>query len=372
MHTLADWLTRQARPWLEGEFGPLTLHARRALAAILSCRTPALGGSTYRCINCHETDFSYHSCNHRACPRCGGQDIAEWTQKQEEKLLPVPYFFWTFTVPDTLRAAFATRPDVLSNILFNNAFRALQTVANRPEILGAQVAGLAVIHTWGRQLQLHPHLHIIMPGGGLSFDKTHWVHARDPEWFLPVEAVAAAFCSGFEQALAAEAPELHAAVPDSTWHKKWNVDVQAAGTGHAVVRYLARYVKRTAISDERIIEATDTHVRFSYIDSETDQKKELTLTAQEFMRRYLQHVPVPGQHRVRYFGWLHPAAFRRRMIIEGLLKKPLVLTKEPPGPDWAKQCPHCNQFTLEYQCPIPRGLDFGPKRPRQRPRCASP
>jgi hypothetical protein len=372
MSALADWLVRQARPWLADERGPLTLHQGRALAAILSCRTPALGGNVYRCTQCQESDFSYHSCNHRACPRCGGSDTAKWTQKQEEKLLPVPYFFWTFTVPDTLRAAFTTRPDLLSDLIFTNAFRALQAVANRPEVLGAQVAGLAVIHNWGRQLQLHPHLHLITPGGGLSFDGKRWVHTLNPEWFLPVEAVSAAFRHGFEQSLAAEAPELHAAVPDSTWYKKWNVDVQAAGSGQAVLRYLARYVKRTAISDERILEATDSHVRFSYKDSETETYKELTLSADEFMRRYLQHVPVPGQHRIRYFGWLHPAARRRRMIIEGLLKKPLVLTTAPAEPDWAKQCPHCNQFTLEYQCPIPRGLDFGPKRPRQRPRCASP
>jgi hypothetical protein len=361
MSALADWLVRQAPGWLEDEHGSLAPQARRALVAITRCRTPVLGGRVYACTDCSGHDFAYHSCNHRACPRCGGADVAEWTHAQEEKLLPVPYFFWTFTVPDTLRAAFATQPALLADLLFANAFRALQSVATRPEVLGAQVAGLAVLHTWGRQLQHHPHLHIIMPGGGLSLDDKRWIEPRDPAWLLPVEAVAAAFRDGFEAALAAEAPALHAALPDSTWRKKWNVDIQAAGTGQAVVRYLARYIKRTAISDERIIEADDKTVRFRYKDSQTGKHCELTLDAAEFMRRYLQHVPMPGQHRVRYFGWMHPSAKRRRMKVEGLLRKIILVRAKEAEPEWSRQCPHCHKFTLVYIGEIPRGP----------PRCAS-
>lgn len=372
MSALADWLTRQAPAWLEGERGPLAPHQRRALVAITRCRTPELGGRVYRCTDCKGTDYAYHSCNHRACPRCGGGDTAGWTHKQEQKLLPVPYFFWTFTVPDTLRAAFAAAPALLADLLFANAFHALQSVAARPKALGAQIGACAVLHTWGRQVQLHPHLHIITPGGGLSFDNTRWIEPRDPDWFLPIRAVAAAFRDGFEQGLAAQAPALHAAIPDSTWRKKWNVDIQAVGTGRTVVRYLARYVKRTAIADERIIATDDEHVRFRYIDSQTKQPRELTLDAETFMRRYLQHVPMPGQHRVRYFGWMHPAATRRRMKIEGLLRKEIIVYKEPEVPDWAKWCPHCNKFTLEFYGDIPRGLALRPKKRREAPRCASP
>jgi hypothetical protein len=372
MSVLADWLVRQAPAWLEGRHGPLAPHARRALVAITRCRTPALGGRVYRCTDCQGTDYAYHSCHHRACPRCGGQDAAEWTRAQEEKLLPVPYFFWTFTVPATLRAAFAAQPALLADLLFANAFRALQSVAARAGALGAQIGATAVIHTWGRQLQHHPHLHIITPGGGLSFDNERWIETRNPKWFLPIGAVASAFRDGFEQALAAEAPALHAAIPDSTWRKDWNVDIKHAGSGREVVRYLARYVKRTAISDERIMEADDEHVRFRYTDSETGQPRELTLSAEAFMRRYLRHVPVPGQHRVRYFGWMHPAAKRRRMKIEGLLKKEIVVRKEPVPPDWSRQCPHCNKFTLEFYCEIPRGLPMPAKPRREALRCASP
>ena len=142
----------------------------------------------------------------------------------------MPYFFWTFTVPETLHSAFAAEPALLANVLFSGAFFALQNVASRPDVLGAQIAGTSVMHSWGRQLQAHPHLQIITPGGGLSFDNTRWLPPRDPEWFLPIEAVKTAFRNAFEQALAAEAPALHSTIADSTWRKAWNVDIKAAGT----------------------------------------------------------------------------------------------------------------------------------------------
>lgn len=356
MTVLADWLARRAPGWLAGRHGPLPPAHRRALTAILRCRTPALGGRVYACADCPGHDYAYHSCHHRACARCGGQGAAAWTQAQEEKLLPVPYYFWTFTMPDTLRAAFAAEPAKLADLLFAQAFEALQEVAHRKHVLGADIAAVAVLHTWGRQLQHHPHVHLIVPGGGLAEDGARWRASRSPEWFLPVKAVAAAFKARFEQALRAEAPALHAAVPERTWRDGWNVDVQAAGSGVEVVRYLARYVKRTAISDDRILSADDEAVRFSYTDSETHERRELTLPADEFMRRYLRHVPPPGQHRVRYFGWLHPAAKLRRMKVEGLLAKVIVVRKQAPErPDWSRCCPHCGRFALVFVGILPRG-----------------
>lgn len=356
MSVLADWLARQAPAWLRGGRAPLAPHRRRALVAITRCRTPELGGRVYRCADCSGHDYAYHSCHHRACPRCGGGGTAEWTQKQEEKLLPVPYYFWTFTVPDTLRAAFAAEPAKLADILFAEAFGALQALAWRKNVLGADIAAVAVLHTWGRQLQHHPHLHLIVPGGGLAEGGERWRASRSPQWFLPVKAVAAAFRRGFEAALRAAEPGLHAAVPEQTWRTDWNVDVKAAGFGHEVVRYLARYVKRTAISDERILSADDEAVRFCYTASDTGERREMELSATEFMRRYLLHVPPPGQHRVRYFGWLHPAAKLRRMKVENLLAKVIVVRARPvERPDRERCCPHCNQFSLILVGILPRG-----------------
>ena len=371
MSVLADWLARQAPAWLDGE-RPLTPAQRRALLAILRCRTPALGGHVYRCTNCDETDYAYHSCHHRACPRCGGERTAEWTARQTERLLPVPYFLVTFTVPEAMRPIFSARPEVLVDLFFTQAARALQSVAAVPRHLGAELGFLGVYHNWGRQVQQHPHLHVIVPGGGLSAvpaqagltaDRKAWRSTRQPDWLLPSKAVEAALRQGMDEALRHAAPDLHAQVPDACWRDGWWVHWQPAGSGDNVVKYLARYVSRTAISDERIVAATDESVTFRYTDSATQQPGELTLPADEFMRRYLQHVPPPGQHRVRYFGWMHPAAKKRRMIVETLLAVPILVraaTDDLPagaaqaGPSWHLRCPHCGAFALVCVGKIPR------------------
>ena len=150
-----------------------------------------------------------------------------------------------------------------------------------------------------------------------------------------------------DASLRAAAPHLHAQIPESAWFHGWWVHIEAAGTGEHVVKYLARYVQHTAISDERILQADDQSVRFSYTDSRTGVRRSCTLCAEEFLRRYLQHVLPPGQHRVRYFGWLHPSATRRRMLVENLLEKRIVVRDRasPPQP-WHLRCPHCQRFSL--------------------------
>jgi len=354
MSVLADWLVQRAPAWLDGSH-PITPAQRRALHAILRCRTPELGGHVYQCTNCDETDYAYHSCHHRACPRCGGAGTAEWTARQTERLLPVPYFLVTFTVPAALRSVFAARPQLVVDLFFTQTARALQTVAARSRHLGAELGFLSVYHNWGRQLQHHPHLHVIVPAGGLTADRKAWRATRHAEWLLPKDAVEAALRQGMEEALRHAAPDLHAQVPDSCWREGWYAHWQPAGTGQNVVKYLARYVSRTAISDERIIAATDESVTFRYIDSATQRPEELTLPADEFMRRYLQHVPPPGQHRVRYFGWMHPAAKKRRLIVETLLAVIIVVRPRVDAPEpWHLRCPHCGTFTLVCVGRIPR------------------
>lgn len=353
MSVLADWLVRQTPAWLDGS-RPLTPAQRRALLAILRCRTPELGGHLYRCTACEKTDFAYHSCHHRACPRCGGERTAAWTARQTARLLPVPYFLVTFTVPEKMRPVFAARPEVLHDLFFMQAARALQTVAARTRHLGAELGMVGLLHTWGRQLQHHPHLHFIVAGGGLTADRQAWRPARWSGWLLPSKAVEAALRQGMQAALRAAATDLHAEVPDSCWREGWWVHWQPAGTGQNVVQYLARYVSRTAISDERIVGATDESVTFRYTDSATQERRQCTLEADEFIRRYLQHVPPPGQHRVRYFGWMHPAAKKRRMIVETLLAVPIVVRPAVEEPSWHLRCPHCQLFTLVCVGKIPR------------------
>ena len=345
MPVLADWLARQApAALLRRDLRP---EQRRALHAIQRCRTPALGGHRYRCARCGGDHHGFHSCHHRACPRCGGAKTAAWTRKQTDRLLPVPYFFVTFTVPDTLRFAFAARPGLLHDLFFTQDAAALQRIAALPRHLGAELGMLGVLHTSGRQLQHHPHLHFITPGGGLRPDHRKWRKTRQPDWLLPNDLIAAQLRRGMEEALRAAAPDLHAQVPDSVWRKGWWVNIKPAGSGVNVVQYLARYVQHTAISDERILAADDRAVRFSYTDSRSGAHRELTLNAEEFLRRYLQHVLPPGQHRVRYFGWMHPAAKKRRLIVETLLAVVIVVRpKSNLPPPWHLRCPHCERFTL--------------------------
>ena len=347
MSALADWLVRRSPVELAGHGArPLNPAQRRALHALTRCRTPALGGHVYRCDACAAADFSYHSCHHRACPRCGAAGAAEWTARQVAQLLPVPYFFVTCTVPEEVRPVFAARPEVLHHLFFTAAARALQAVAAQPRHLGAELGLIGVLHTWGRQLQHHPHLHFIVPGGGLAPDGT-WRAAKRSVWLLPLDAVAAAVRAGMDEALRHAAPDLHAQVPARVWREGWWVHGQPAGTGRHVVQYLARYVRRTAITDERIIAADDERVTFRYTDTATQTRKECTLEAAEFMRRYLQHVPPPGQHRVRYFGWLHPAARARRLKVETLLAVVIVVQEQMAAPPpWHLRCRHCGEFAL--------------------------
>jgi hypothetical protein len=351
---LADWLAQQAPARLASS-RPVTAAQRRALVALTRCRTPALGGHVYRCTSCNETDFAYHSCHHRACPRCGGGRTAAWTARQQDRLLPVPYFLVTFTLPEALRALAATEPELLYDLLFTQAARALQTIAACPRHLGAELGFVGVLHTWGRQLQQHPHVHFIVPGGGLRADHKKWRRTRKPDWLLPGDALAAAFRAGMEAALRAATPGWHAQQPDLLWRDGWWVHIQPAGTGAQVVRYLARYVQRTAISDERIVAASDEAVTFRYTDTATQEARRCTLSADEFLRRYLQHVLPPGLHRVRYFGWMHPAAKARRAIVETLLAVVIVVRSKAELPSWHLRCPHCETFTLVRIGFLPRG-----------------
>lgn len=361
MAVLADWLADRAREILPRPDARLSAPARRALHAMLRCRTGALGGHVYRCGDCGHTHHGYHSCHHRACPRCGGADAAAWTQRQVERLLPVPYFLVTFTLPEPVRAAARARPEVLPDLLFATSAASLQAVANRPRLLGAQLGFVGVLHTWGRQLQWHPHVHYLVPGGGLRPDGKKWRRCRAPDFFLPVAALSAQYRERMDAALRAAAPDLHATIPDACWRGPWVVHVQPAGAGEAVVKYLARYVKRSAISDERIVRADERAVTFTYRDSATDQPHVVTLPAAQFLRRYLQHVPPPGQHRVRYFGWMHPAAGQRRMLVESLLAVVIVVREAPAYPrPWHLRCPHCHAFTLVVCGLIARGARAPP------------
>ena len=352
MSALADWLGAQAPEHLRTH--PVSAGQRRALMAISKCRTPDLGGRVYQCSACDRSEFAYHSCHHRACPRCGGERTAKWTARQTERLLPVPYFMVTFTLPEPLRRIFAAEPVVMIDLLFAASAEAMQQVAARPRHLGATLGMTGVLHTWGRQMQRHPHVHYIVPGGGWNQEKGCWVTPRKADWLLPHRAVAAAYRARLEEGLRERLPQWHAQIPVACWRQRWVVDMAHVGRGESAIKYLARYVQRTAISDHRVQAMSDDEVRFGYRDSATGTAKTCTLRAAEFMRRYLMHVLPTGVHRVRYFGWEHPAAGATRRRVETALEVEIVVEPREEPILWHLQCRHCQTPTLVCTGSLPR------------------
>jgi len=336
--SLAEVLRRHW-PEYERQFGAQLLPShRRAVQAILTCRTRALGGEIYRCDACCTDHFVYHSCNHRACPQCGHADATEWIARQKLKLLPVPYYLITFTVPEGLRAWLRSHQKLGYALLLKESAGALQDVAQRDKHLGAQLGMLSVLHTWGRQLQFHPHVHCVVPAGGLRKDRLRWCRPKSPDFFLPQMVLRDRFRNRLKAAVQGQPDS--AQIPAGIWQQKWVVDVQAAGSGEAALKYLSAYVYRTALGSQRILKDEKGQVTFKYKDSEDQHWHTLSLAAREFIRRFLQHVLPKGFQRVRYYGWLSPAAHTRWKRILVLLDW-AIAALPPPAPKQAPLCAHC-------------------------------
>ena len=324
-----------------GRLIPPEQHA--AVRAILRCRTPALGGQYYRCA-CGQEHFAYHSCNHRACPRCGQDDAAEWLDRQRTRLLPVPYFLATFTVPEQLREPIRAAMKPWYGALLKESAGALQDLAAQPKHLGAELGLTAMLQTWTRDLRYHPHVHVLVPGGGLTPNGLRWVRVADTEFLFPQMKLAARFKSRLKEWLRTQAPELFQQVPEKVWWIKWVVDVQPVGSGEAALKYLAAYLCRPPLHEKQIERWDKTSVTFHYREN-TGAQSSCTVSGQEFVRRFLQHVPPRGLQRVRHYGWLGAAAKARRDRILALLdwQPPLVVKPAPKPPP---KCPACGKPML--------------------------
>jgi hypothetical protein len=337
---LAEVLRRHW-PAYARKFGARLLPShRRAVAAILSCRTPALGGQLYQC-ECGRLHFAYHSCNHRACPQCGHADATEWLERQRRRLLPVPYYLVTFTVPQPLHKLIRSQQKVFYPLLLRHSAGALADVAREHKDLGAQLGLLAVLQTWTRDLRYHPHVHCVVPGGGLSADGRRWVRPRQPDYFLPQRVLARRFRTRLKAALRQAHSQLFGQIPAAVWRADWVADVQPVGSGEPALKYLAAYVYRTALSAERIVADADGQIRFAWRDNQ-GRNRTTRLPAERFLHRFLQHVLPKGFQRVRYFGWLSPAAKAKFARIAALLdwRAPALV---PPAPLPPPQCPHCHK-----------------------------
>lgn len=298
---------------------------REVLQRLLACRTPALGGAVHYCPECNHRHFSYHSCNDRHCPQCGGQETQQWLVDNAALLLPVNYFLVTFTVPEGLRRWIRSHPALGYDLLLAASSQALQDLAQNPKRLAATLGLLAVLHTWTRTLEYHPHIHYLVPGGGLSLDQRQWNYSS-PKFLLPVKALSDRCRTLFVEALQKQMPEALAELPAKVWTQRWVVHSAPVGSGQRALGYLSHYVFKTATGNRQLRLLPNGRLLWPFRQSGTGTWRHIELEPFEFLRRFLQHVLPASFHRVRRFGWLHPGARAKLKRVRALLKMPPLLS----------------------------------------------
>jgi hypothetical protein len=318
---VADIFRDHGAAWRRANAGHVRLDQMKVMSAIERCRTMALGGHVARCEDCADTVIAYNSCRNRHCPKCQGAAAKEWLAEREAELLPVSYFHLVFTLPGAIADIAYYNKAAIYGLLFTAAAEATLTIAADPKRLGAKIGITAVLHSWGSAMTHHPHVHMIVPGGGISPDDTRWVSCR-PGFFLPVRVLSRLFRRLFLGKLLAahQAGRLaffgdHAALAGARafaaflapLHKaEWVVYAKKPFAGpQAVLAYLSRYTHRVAISNRRLISADETGVTFTWKDYRIQgpgRYKTMTLPTHEFIRRFLTHVLPKGLHRIRHYG----------------------------------------------------------------------
>ena len=358
MIELAEVVRKHGPEYLE-KFGDRMPHShKRALFAIAACRTEEMGGHLEECDQqCGHFDYAYHSCKSSSCPKCHGADTKRWLKKRETELLPVPYFHLVFTLPAELREVVRSNQKVLYAVLFQAAIAALSKLGLNRKYLGGQLGMLAVLHTWTRAKEYHPHLHLLVPGGALDKDGV-WRPARR-KFLVPVKALSPIFRAIFmkhsRKALTTET------FPQEVWNKDWVVFSRPTfKKTKKVLTYLSRYVYRVAIANNSIIALENDHVTFRYQHADTREWKTMRLTAMEFLRRFLQHVLPKGFHKVRYFGFLHPTNKKTLKRLQLLLwerdrKRTAELEQDIPAiTEIVKICPCCKEGIMVVVSWLPR------------------
>lgn len=328
MIEVADVLRRFAGDYLAAHGAAMPPSHRRAIADLVACRTPALGGQLWRCDHCSAELFSYHSCKNRSCPKCHADQTERWIERRKAEMLPTRYFHVTVTVPEPLRAVLRANQRDGYAVLMTAAAQSIIELARDPRFLGGTVGVLAVLHTWTQQLLYHPHVHCLVTGGGVSADGRTWHPARGA-FLVPTKALAKRVRGKLRAMLAARRPDL--VIPDAVWRTPWVVHCSPWGQGEqAVIDYLARYVFRVAITNSRIIGLDDDAVTIRHKHRKSARWRACRIAGAEFVRRFLQHVLPKGFHKVRYFGLWHPAKRRIAANARLLLELEQRRAAEPP------------------------------------------
>jgi hypothetical protein len=383
---VADVFRRYGDAYREQHGASMSTGQRRVMTAIEVCRTAALGGHMERCDECGHERNAFNSCRDRHCPKCQSLARAQWIEDRKADLLEVPYFHVVFTVPEQIATITLQNKEVLYGILFRTTAETLKTIAADPRHLGAEIGFFAVLHSWGQNLLFHPHLHCVVPGGGPSLSGDRWISCR-PDFFLPVQVLSALFRRLFLESLerAFDGGKLEffgkleylqdrpafARYLAPLKNLKWVVYAKAPFAGpEQVLDYVGRYTHRVAISNSRLLDIDNDQIRFRWKDyRHGDQAKTMTLTSEEFIRRFLLHVLPTGFRRIRYYGLL---GNRHREENLSLCRHLLGMTVAEPAPggelpetDYLdryedltgrslRQCPQCGRGSMVVVCILPR------------------
>jgi len=371
---VADILRAHGPVWREAERGHLSLAQLKVMSAITQCRTAALGGHVLRCDGCGQDEVSYNSCRNRHCPKCQSSAAKRWLDARQADLLPIEYYHVVFTLPASVADIAYSNKEALYGLLFDIAAETLLTIAADSKHLGARIGATLVLHTWGSALTHHPHVHGIVPGGGLAPDGTRWIACR-PGFFLPVRVLSRLFRRRFLEELERlhNGGKLrffgeHTALADAAAFRAWLSPLRScewvvyakrpfAGP-QAVLAYLSRYTHRVAISNSRLLALDERGVTFRWKDYRAKGKtrhKAMTLSPQEFMRRFLLHVLPGGLHRIRHYGLLANSTRRDNLA---LARELLHATSPPPdesaddasaAPAPTFVCAHCGHAMVVLQ-----------------------
>ncbi len=335
-----ELLTDRSKP-------PLSQQQIKALYEIGECRREDSEEITAYCPCCGLTQVLFHSCGHRNCPKCQNHDTTKWIERQKSKLLPVPYFMVTFTLPKQLRGLFMTRQKQMYKLLFDVSSQTLREIVANPKYLGGDVGATGVLHTHNRRLDFHPHIHFIVPAGALLNKKRLWKSSSSK--YLAPEAK---FGQLFRGKLLNQLKQLNLYFDKQLYHIDWVVNSTHVGRGDKALEYLARYLYKGVIAERQILSDKNGEVTFAYIDSDSGEKRTRTLPGASFLRLILQHVfffqafriQSKGFRRSRDYGFLHGNAKKRLQLLQLILQVKLPFEKEAPRPRF--ECPKCKEPML--------------------------
>ncbi len=328
----------------------------RVMWCIENCRTEALGGHVYECPQCEETIYRYHSCQNRHCNLCQSHKAAAWiAQTKATMQLPTPYYLVTFTLPAELRELCYQNQKTMYNLLFRSAAEALQELARDPRFVGGQIGIIGVLHTWTRDLRYHPHVHFLVPAGGLDFAQERWHPARN-HMLVHVKPLMMMFRAKIRDGVKKLGRYPH--VDNRAWGKPWSVNSKSVGYGERAFEYMADYLFRVGIANQRILKCAEGRVTFGYTDSTTKRRVVCDLTVDEFIGRFLKHVLPKGFVKIRYYGFYAPGARAKLATVRAVLgadEKPKPAAHPPSTTDAVIDgaadnntlgqpcCPNCRQ-----------------------------